>query len=99
MDIKKTMTCILDNMWEEVMGASRYVELYKEYKETCPMLAQVFLEIAPIEIQHYDKLKKGFEDLVAKTNDIPQSIIDIWKYDISRIEDKVDKVKWKISNK
>lgn len=32
-------------------------------------------------------------------NDIPQSIIDIWKYDISRIEDKVDKVKWKISNK
>ena len=44
-------------------------------------------EIALIEIQHYDKLKKGFEDLVAKTNDIPQSIIDI-----SRIEDKVDKV-------
>lgn len=99
MDLKELMKCILDNMWDEVMGASKYMDLYCDYKEEYPMLAQVFLEIAPIELQHYEKLKKGFEDVVSKTTDVPQTILEIWKFDLSRLQEKVDKIKWKISNK
>lgn len=47
----------------------------------------------------YEKLKKGFEDVVSRSTDVPQTILEIWKFDLSRLQEKIYKIKWKISNK
>ena len=102
MNIKEMMEHTLDQMWDEVMGAKHYLELADEYYDECPTLSKVFLELAPIELTHYEKLLKGFEEslVLLKSKDIavPDEIKVIWNYDKRRLSHKAEIIKWGLSN-
>lgn len=103
MNLKEIMKETLSNMWEEVMSAKNYYELYCEYKEEYPTLANTFLEIAPIELSHYDKMKKSFEESLSimktKGIEIPEYLFEIWKFELMRLQEFYDKVKYKIASR
>ena len=92
----------LDQMWEEVMGASSYMDKYQDYKESCPSMAVTFLEIAPVELAHYEKLKQAFKSTVdqkkARGDLVDEEILIIWSFDMKRLEEQAQRVKYAIES-
>lgn len=92
----------LDQMWEEVMGAQAYINKYQDWKESCPSMAITFLEIAPVELAHYEKLKLGFKSTLeqkkAKGELIDDDIYIIWSFDLKRLEEQAQRVKFAIES-
>lgn len=67
------------------MGAKYYYELYEKYKKDFPNLSKVFLDIAPIELTHFEKLMTATDNFIESIKDTDKDIYIIWEHDKSHL--------------
>lgn len=75
------------SMWEELMGAKDYLDKYIEHHIESPSMARAYLELAPVELDHYNTIKKEFEKVVeANATELPVELLPIWDFEMSRLD-------------
>ena len=98
MHIKSLLDTTLNQAWDELMGAKFYYDLYEEYKIDMPNNAKVFIEIAPIELSHFDKLMNAFDILMETMKETEKELKMVWEYEKKRLMKYSREIKNEISN-
>lgn len=89
-----------EEMKELLHEAKEHIRMAIYNKEDYPILATTYAEIANQELAQADRIHNAVIAIIEKyktsEKDIPQTMLDLWKYEHKLYIDKVEKVRYKI---
>jgi len=92
---------IVHHMYDTLGEVESYYNDYLDYKDTYPKAASVALDMANTHLKLYMKWHETVKTLVTekqnKDPNIPQSMLDMWKYEHKKLQEIYDEYKYKLA--
>lgn len=93
----KVIKEIVERINEEIVGAEDYAKSGTQYKDEDKMLADTYIKLAEVELQHVDLLHAQVVRIIkawqAKGNEAPPAMEAVWDYVHANQVDKVARIK------